>query len=143
MRSLPLPPVPDPDDAAVLDWPPPPHDPRERAVLFHIAGGWEVRAFPRDDRRFAYFVPRGLWHLQLWHPSRRISILTPSRLTRGLYEIFPVNGWKTAAPDIDELRSAVESAHAVTLPGPAALAALELWLVHGEVRRLTSPSDAS
>ncbi|GIW42380.1 MAG: hypothetical protein KatS3mg076_2957 [Candidatus Binatia bacterium] len=54
--------------AAAAGWPPPPHDPRERAVLATV-GSWEIRHHPPADPKHAYFAPRGFLHLQLWHPA--------------------------------------------------------------------------
>ena len=85
---------------ALPRFPPPPHDPREREHVLTLRG-WEVRLF--DDERFAYFVPRGLWHVQLWQPERGISVLTPSRLTRSAYELFPVAEWKRRVHGYREL----------------------------------------
>lgn len=82
--------------------PPPPHDPRERDLVLTL-GGWQVRLF--GDAKFRYFASRGLWHMQLWHPETEISVLTPSRLTCGFYEAFPVADWKGQAGSLEELAS--------------------------------------
>ena len=102
-------------------WPPSPHDPRERETAL-LLEGWEVRVF--TGRWFQYFVTHGLWHLQLWSPAGRVSILTPSRLTRGLYEAFPVSNWKTSAPTYDWL------ATLITGLGPTHLLAAAQVLAH-------------
>ena len=47
----------------------------------------ELRQFADDDPRTAYFARRGFAHVQLWHPERRVSVLTPSRLTGGNFEL--------------------------------------------------------
>src|SRR5688500_11007904 len=70
---------------------PPPHDPEERELAQTI-DAWEVRVFA--DAKFGFFVQRGLWHVQLWHPYARVSVLTPSRLTGGAYEILSARGTK-------------------------------------------------
>jgi hypothetical protein len=115
-------------------WPPPPHDPRERRVVGHVER-WEVRAFPRSDPRYAYFAARGLWHIQLWDPISRVSILTPSRLTLGRYEVFPVRGWKALASDHDELTK-LFAGHERTLPSAATLTLLQRWFVEGVEREV-------
>lgn len=74
-------------------WPPPPHDPRERCRVGWI-DHWEVRIFSRQDVKYGYFARNGFLHLQLWHPSLRLSILTPSNLTDNHFEIFPIRKWK-------------------------------------------------
>ncbi len=111
-------------------WPPPPHDPRERDLALKIAG-WEVRLF--GGRMFEYFVTRGFWHMQLWHPVSRISILTPSRLTRGCYEAFPLASWKAQAPDYMSLVNLITGLSATPLPGTADVLRLERALVHDVV----------
>lgn len=104
--------------------PPRPHDPGERVVVAY-AGAWELRQFADDDPRLAYFRPRGFLHVQLWDPARATSILTPSRLTGGVFELWDGDG-----------RSAARTwAHVVALladhalPGPAALRAIDRWLI--------------
>lgn len=103
-------------------WPPPPHDPRERGVVTRI-DDWEVRVF--GDRMFSYFVTRGLWHLQLWQPASGISILSPSRLTCGQYEVFPIARWKARAPSYARIRRLVAREHGVVPPDPTALKRIE------------------
>src|SRR4051812_39642737 len=72
-------------DASLLAHPPAaPHDPRDRELLTR-ADGWEIRALKSDW--FGFFAARGLWHVQLWHPGKSLSILTPSTLTCGHYEL--------------------------------------------------------
>ncbi|AUX45323.1 uncharacterized protein SOCE26_068050 [Sorangium cellulosum] len=112
-------------------WPPPPHDPRERDLALSVAG-WEVRLF--GGRKFEYFVARGFWHLQLWHPVARASVLTPSRLTRGLYEAYPIANWKAQAPDYDQLAALVAGMFAAELPEKSAVLRLERALVTEVVR---------
>ncbi|WP_394826276.1 hypothetical protein [Pendulispora albinea] len=112
-------------------WPPPPHDPRERDLALMLEE-WEVRLF--GGRKFQYFVTRGFWHLQLWHPVGRISILTPSRLTSGFYETFPVANWKAQAPDYRSLVQLVEGMHEIRMPSQAEVARLEKALVDDVVR---------
>jgi hypothetical protein len=114
-----------------LSWPPPPHDPRERELTLSI-DGWEVRLF--GGRMFAYFVTRKLWHMQLWHPTARISILTPSRLTRGSYEVFPLARWKSTAPDYPSLVRLITGLRSTPLPSAADVLRLERALVHDVVR---------
>jgi len=63
---------------------PPLHAPFDRELLARV-GPWEVRR--HADDRFGYFATRSLLHLQLWHPACRVSVLTPSRLTGGRFEI--------------------------------------------------------
>ncbi|AUX34913.1 MULTISPECIES: hypothetical protein [Sorangium] len=112
-------------------WPPPPHDPRERELALVVAG-WEVRLFV--GRKFEYFVARGFWHLQLWHPEARVSVLTPSRLTCGLYEAYPIANWKAQAPDYDKLVTLLGGLFPAKLPERSAVLRLERALVAEVVR---------
>jgi hypothetical protein len=47
-----------------------------------------VRRHDEAERPHSYFARRGFLHLQLWHPAVKTSILTPSRLTNGRFEIW-------------------------------------------------------
>ena len=127
-----------------LTWPPPPHDPRERICVASV-GGWEVRVFPDGDPRGAYLARHGMAHLQLWHPAQRVSVLTPSRLTAGSYELFPYGGWKFACPDLEDLLRALDEEHGLALVPPARLRALETWFVERTARSApsaTTPPEA-
>jgi hypothetical protein len=122
-------------------WPPPPHDPRERLVVCR-ADDWEVRSFPISadsrsglDRSFAYFAPRSLWHVQLWHPASGVSVLTPSGLTLDHYEIFPIRGWKHWAKDHAHLSGLLDVFHQVAPPSQGMLQAIEEYFVHDPVAR--------
>jgi hypothetical protein len=106
--------------------PPPPHDPTERVLITRIEG-WQVRDFAHDDERLAYFAARGLGHLQLWHAARGVSVLTPSRLTDGRYEAFPIAGWKQRADDWQALATMLRASHGLALPSHARLRAVERW----------------
>jgi hypothetical protein len=150
-----------------MAWPPAPHDPRERALICtlvvrapalpahssrHGSTGrrgapastrWEVRAFPIGGRMHRYFAPRGLLHLQLWQPESGVSMLTPSRLTLGRWEVFPVEGWKRGLDQVADLRRLVRSSLRVEPPTAAQLAAARAWFVDREERRaLASRSGA-
>ncbi|MBI4511965.1 MAG: hypothetical protein HY698_20195 [Deltaproteobacteria bacterium] len=111
------------------DWPLPPHDPRERVVIAETHG-WEVRMFATDDIKHVYFSPRGLLHLQLWHAGHRLSVLTPSRLTLGHFEAYPVRGWKYRPPDYETLKRELKVELKVGLPPQAEVKALQRWFVH-------------
>jgi len=74
-------------------WPPAPHDPRERTRVGRI-DRWEVRFFSRLDAQHKHFESQAFMHLQLWNPAWKFSILTPSPLTGNFYELFPFRGAK-------------------------------------------------
>jgi hypothetical protein len=110
---------------------PPPHDPGERTRVAWV-GLWEVRQFQGDDSRLARFRRRGFHHLQLWHPSERISILTPSRLTARLFEVWPEGGVRSSATtwrEVTERLAGVESPSAIDM------IALESWFLAREEPR--------
>lgn len=112
-------------------WPPPPHDPRERELAL-VIDGWELRLF--GERKFQYFVTRGLWHVQIWHPTGRVSVLTPSRLTCGFYEAYPIANWKAQAPDYKRLVALIAGVHSVALSCAATLAKVGKAFVDDVVR---------
>ncbi len=109
--------------------PPAPHDPREREVVAS-AGGWEVLQFPEGDSRIRYFAPRDMLHLQLWHPGRRISILTPSRITGGLYEVVLASfGDRGRTSSLPALREALREVLSVDLPSDRQFQRWTSWYV--------------
>lgn len=114
--------------------PPPPHDPRDRELLTRL-DDWEIRAF--GSRWFAFFAPRGLWHVQLWHPEKRLSIITPSTLTRGSYELSSSSsaGAPTRSTTYAAMARVASGAHGVTaLTGPQVA-----WIESVFVRRVIDP----
>ena len=62
------------------------HDPWQRGVMGEFRH-WQVRVFAWNDPTHGYLVAHGLLHLQLWCSKHQISVLTPSKLTAGLYEV--------------------------------------------------------
>ena len=114
-------------------WPPPPHDPRERERIATVSG-WEIRQFV--GQKYLYFVRNGFWHVQLWHPRARVSVLTPSRLTRDRYELFPSAGWKARAQKYADLAPLIAGEHPVSLLPEHALRELERTLVQRVITRV-------
>lgn len=103
---------------------PPLHAPQDRELIANV-GPWEVRRYAGADERFAYFSSRAFLHVQLWCPHRQISVLTPSRLTRGQFEI--AKGWRRAwVPTWSGVITRLPDAD---LPSASLLAALTMWLV--------------
>lgn len=127
--------------AASVDRPPPPHDPWERGLVARI-GAWEVRRFEPEDLKFGYFLARGFLHLQLWHPEAPASVLTPSRLTGGFFEVFPIDGWK-ARVTAGVLHRIVARELGVRLPSLTRIAAATEWHLHALVRRTRRLSAAA
>jgi hypothetical protein len=114
--------------------PPAPHDPAERDLLLRI-GDWEVRRFPEDGKLFGYAAPRGMLHVQLWHPASGVSVLTPSRITGGHYEAYPIGGWKGASRDLGQIAAAIRGEHRIAVPRARRVASLERWFVGAAERR--------
>jgi len=119
-------------------WLPPPHDPRERDLVL-ASGEWEVRIF--SGRKFQYFVTRGFWHLQLWHPDARVSLLSPSRLTHGFYEALTATNWKIQAATYEALLPLVAGVSHATFLARAFVEQLERVLVTDIVRAATVSDD--
>jgi hypothetical protein len=108
--------------------PPPPHDPEERTLLTRC-DGWEVRVFGETDFRHAYFARKSMLHLQLWHPERRVSVLTPSRLTADRWELYSEQTHKLRLRKRAMLVRVLAEQHGLRLPNPSTLAGLEFWFV--------------
>lgn len=109
--------------------------------LAQTIGEWEVRVFADD--KFGFFVARGLWHVQLWHPQARVSVLTPSRLTGDAYEIFPVEGWKRGAATSTDVAKIVSREHDIDFVDEAALRQIERIFVRAPIEFAASPEGAS
>jgi hypothetical protein len=103
----------------------PPHDPTER-VLVAREGVWDVRQFPENDPKFAYFAKRGFLHLQLWDAAGATSILTPSKLTGGNFEVWISGRGYTAAAEWATILRVLARADA---PGESWLRALDRWYI--------------
>lgn len=67
--------------------PNPLHAPGQRLITGEQEG-WQVRQIPINDPRLPYLACNGFFHLQLWHPEAGISLLSPSRLTNGAWELW-------------------------------------------------------
>ncbi len=101
-----------------------PHRPDDRIVAETICvpchavvfGYWEVRIFDPAGQFHHYFASRALLHVQLWNPFFGVSILSPSRLTGFNYESFPLNEWKYASPDYDDIAERLRAHIGIRLP---------------------------
>ena len=68
-------------------------------------------------------------------------MLTPSRLTGGLYELFPYGGWKAPVGEPAPLRTLVIEPHGHPHPvAPKRLAAIIEWYVRAAARRARRPA---
>lgn len=135
-------PAPRSDDCGAegLDTFPSAHDPRDRKLVLHMKG-WQLRAYPKGDPRHEFFAPRGLLHLQLWHPAARVSVLTPCQLTRGRLELFPVQGRRLRLSSYWQLRDLLKQHHQIEPPSPPVLAAAIRWFVVRAERGSEAPGD--
>ncbi|MDX2170914.1 MAG: hypothetical protein SF182_27850 [Deltaproteobacteria bacterium] len=78
-------------------------------------------------------------HVQLWHSSGGVSVLTPSRLTGNQFEIYPIDGWKRPSADTHLAATIVRETFALRLPGPARMTALGRWF--GRIRGEAIPAN--
>ena len=122
--------------------PPPPHDPRERCFIETI-GDWQVRVFSASSQLHRFFSRHGMLHVQLWHPEAGISVLTPSPITCGQYEVFPVAGWKYAQSDYARLVVDIQGSCGVTLPPQTVVEEVTYILTGRAAELLESPALAS
>jgi hypothetical protein len=95
-------------------------------VVIACCDDWEVRQHRLDDPATAELVTGGYLHLQLWCPASGISILTPSRLTAGLFDVRLPDGGRIRA---HLYRRAADAVRPRAAPSEAAIAALERWHV--------------
>lgn len=98
---------------------------RTERVQFAAFGDWEVWRHPEGQSAHRYFSSRGFLHLQLWHPTAHVSILTPSRLTRDRFEIWR-HGIRIAVRSWDDVAGRLPD---LTVPGATEVAALCWWTV--------------
>lgn len=100
--------------------------------------------FATDDARLSYLAARQMLHLQLWHEGLGVSVLTPSRLTGGLYEVMlAAHADRGRTPSQGALRAALSEALGLDLPPERQLARWTTWFVDRYVRESgTSLRDA-
>ncbi len=104
-----------------------PHRPDDRIVIDAISvpgsarpfGYWEVRIFDPAGQFHHYFASRALLHVQFWNPFFGVSILSPSRLSGFNYEAFPLDEWKYASPDYDDIAARLRANIGVHAPDEA------------------------
>ncbi len=100
------------------------HDPRWRRPVQPLGAGWELRrADPRCPlgRRLC---GAGVEPAQLWQAAVGLSVLTPSPLTGGAWELFPILGRRERVPTWPLADELVRLAHDVGLPALASWARL-------------------
>ena len=100
----------------------------DRRALVYTHEGWECRSHARNDVNYSEMAARGQLHLQLWLPHARISILTPSLLTDGEFEVCLL-GDVVRASCYAELDEVLMTVAGVAPPCPGFVQYLQTWLV--------------
>jgi hypothetical protein len=108
--------------------PPFPHDPRDRCWIYETRG-WHVRMLAINDPRRRACIARGLLHLQLWNPEKEISILTPSKMTNGSFEVWK-DGQRARLCGYKHLMQFVADEYGVALPCYGVVQHFENLFVH-------------
>ncbi len=86
-----------------------------RALVFWL-DEWDVRMSVPESTEHRLLVVNGMFHLQLWHPQARLSILTPSPLTGNQFEVSPILGNTFRSSSYGEVAAVVEAARRVKMP---------------------------
>jgi hypothetical protein len=100
------------------------HVPVDRAVIARVSE-WEIRCHDARGDRHRSVASRRVLYLQLWNPRARVSVVTPSRLTRDRFEIWRdgirivVRRWEEVAERLVDL----------ALPDGTKVAALHIWMI--------------
>ena len=93
------------------------HNHRLRVLVFWL-GEWEVLMYRPCSDMHRLLVVNGMFHLQLWHPESLTSILTPTTLTEGQFEVSPLFGSEFKTEAYDELRPILQAARNISPPPP-------------------------
>ena len=81
------------DDVAVLPIPLV-HDPRRRSLV-ETRRHWQIRVFARGEETFRTLAQQGALNVQFWSRALATSILTPSVMTDGAFEVWmPWGCWR-------------------------------------------------
>ncbi len=96
------------------------HTDRDRTLVYWL-GEWDVRmSDPRSDLH-RLFAVNGMFHLQLWHAESNTSILTPSTLTEGHFEVNALFGSEFRTQSYPEMCSVLHAAKNLEAPPPSLL----------------------
>jgi hypothetical protein len=101
----------------------------DRIVVAKL-GDWDVRRHDESEGPHSYFARRGFLHLQLWQPIARVSVLTPSRLTNGRFEIWR-DGLRISQADWHGVTRALAG---IAVPSAAEIDAFCRWTVVRDAR---------
>ena len=94
------------------------HDHHRRALVFWL-GEWEVLMYRPCSDMHHLLVVNGMFHLQLWHPESKTSILTPTALTDGKFEVAPLFGSEFRTDSYEDLAPILEAARNLLIPHAA------------------------
>ena len=93
-------------------------------MVLDVIDGWEVRVFEPLGHALRNQGSKGFDHLQLWHPSAGVSLLTPSILTGHQFEVYPLADWKYSESNYGTLWQLVREVLHLTLPRPSVVETL-------------------
>ena len=96
------------------------HSEQQKSLVYWL-GEWDVRMSEPHSDLHRLLVINGMFHLQLWHPESKTSVLTPSPITDQLFEVTPLFGGEFRAKTYSEIRSVVQAARKVVPPSPQEL----------------------
>lgn len=102
------------------------HAPDQRVLLAEF-GAWQLRQFAEGDQRLEYFSLKGFAHVQLWNPAACVSIITPSKLTGGHFEVW-IDGDRFAEPTWRPIEIEL-AARGIEPPTQHEIRAIERWFV--------------
>ena len=101
---------------------------RSIVLVFKSTLAGNCVSYPRNDLRHNEAARAGELHLQLWHYGTRTSILAPSRLTNGCYEVWNER-FHLRFGEYCCLTSAIHNELGIQLPSPAWMDQYMCWFV--------------
>jgi len=91
------------------------HSESGRGLVFWL-DEWDVRMSVATSDEHRLLVVNGMFHIQLWHPQAKLSVLTPSPLTGHQFEASSLLGKPFRSESYDELAAVVRAALHVDMP---------------------------
>ena len=96
------------------------HSGHQKSLVYWL-GEWDVRMSEPNSDLHRLLVINGMFHLQLWHPESKTSLLTPSPITDQLFAVTPLFGGEFRAQSYREIRSVIRAARKIVPPSPQEL----------------------
>lgn len=96
------------------------HNENLRSLVYWL-GEWDVRIYRPCSDVHRLLAVNGMYHLQLWHPESRTSLLTPTALTEHQFEVSPLFGGAFHSHSYAELAAVLNAARGIELPAPELL----------------------